>query len=335
MRQFYHSATLRLGSAIPKNPVSHYANICGMNWRVKGIVQGLLSVIPGGTAVNDALQTSFGGLRNFEASVDDKIGNDWAVLVSHMRHLGMTVSGRDFVEVGTGWFPTLPFCYSLAGARNCKTFDIVRHLKGRFTFRMLDRLRSHLQIISDLACRSFAEVVSDYEKLKQCKTIAELLRTARVQYIAPGDATRTTLPDCSVDCLYSNSVLEHVPSAAISQIMMESHRILKPGGLSVHSANCGDHYAYFDSGISSINYLRYSERKWKLWNNALLYQNRLRPQDFAEMLEQSGLKLMLYRFAPKPHLLRQLKTMAIAPEFGRYSHEQLASTSVDLVGQKE
>src|SRR6266403_209192 len=305
-----------------------------MNWRVKGIVQGLLSAVPGGTALNDTLQTTFGGLRDFEANVDDKIVNDWAVLVSHIRHLGVGVAGRDYVEVGTGWFPTLPFCYSLAGAASCKTFDIIPHLSENLTFRMLYRLREHLQLISDLAGRSFAEVASDYEKLKQCRTIAELLRTARVQYIAPGDATRTALPDGGVDCLYSNSVLEHVPSAAISQIMMESHRILKSGGLSVHSANCGDHYAYFDSGISSINYLRYSERKWRLWNNSLLYQNRLRPEDFAEILEQSGLKLILYKFTPKPHLLLQLKTMAIAPEFGRYSHEQLASTSVDLVGQK-
>jgi SAM-dependent methyltransferase len=305
-----------------------------MNWRIKGLVQKSLSIIPGGTVINDALQVSLGGLRDFASNVDDKVVNDWAVLVSHTREIGHSVAGQEYVEVGTGWFPTLPVCYSLAGVRSCKTFDIVRHLDEKLTFRMLGCLHKHLELISDASGRSMADVVSDHEKLLQCRSVPQLLDAARIEYIAPGDAAHSGLPDCSVDVMYSNSVLEHVPEEMISKIMAESRRILRPGGLSIHSANCGDHYAYFDSNISFINYLQYSEQNWKLWNNSLLYQNRLRPQDFAEIVEQAGLKVILYKYKPKPQLLQRLTNMAIAPEFQKYPPEQLASTSVDIVGQR-
>ena len=101
----------------------------------------------------------------------------------------------------------------------------------------------------------------------------------------------------------------------------------------MHSANCGDHYAYFDRGITQINYLAYPENKWRRWNNELLYQNRLRPSDFLRMAESAGLRVILQKSNPRPELLVQLGDMPIAPEFRSYPKEQLASTSIDFVAQ--
>jgi SAM-dependent methyltransferase len=136
-----------------------------------------------------------------------------------------------------------------------------------------------------------------------------------------------------VDVVFSNSVLEHVPPEAIRRLMHESSRILRPGGLAIHSANCGDHYAYFDSKITPINYLTYSESTWRRWNNDLLYQNRLRPSDFLVMAEQAGLRIVLQKSTARPELLDKLPSMEIATEFKGYPREQLASTSVDFVAQ--
>jgi hypothetical protein len=116
-------------------------------------------------------------------------------------------------------------------------------------------------------------------------------------------------------------------------IFAESRRILRPGGLAIHSANCGDHYAYFDSGINAMNYLTYTSENWRFWDNSLLYQNRMRPQDFLELAERVGLNVILSIFRPRPELLESLPQMNIAPEFRRYAPEQLASTSVDFVAE--
>jgi SAM-dependent methyltransferase len=235
--------------------------------------------------------------------------------------------------VGTGWFPTLPICYWLAGARSCRTFDVTRHLNSKMTFRMLRRLEHHLPAIAEGSFRPLGKVRAAYSLLCAAKTTEQLLRSAKIEYLAPHDAAASGLPDSSVDVVFSNSVLEHVPNDAILRIMRETRRILRKGGLAIHSANCGDHYAYFDRSITPVNYLTYPERQWSKWNNSLLYQNRLRPSDFIDLAEQSGLRIVLHKSKPNPQLLSVLPTLAIAPEFQRYPPEQLASTSVDFVAQ--
>lgn len=304
-----------------------------MNWRIKGVLQKLLSVAPGGVRINDLLQQTVGGLRNFESNVATKV-SDWAILADHMTQLGMPLQGRRYLEIGTGWFPTLPVCFSLGGAEHCATFDLVHHLNPRLTTRMLTLLSSHLPAIADAAVQPRAAVEAAYTDLIGANSVPALLERARIDYHAPADAAATPLPPESVDVVFSNSVLEHVPPAVIRRLMEESRRILRPGGLSIHSANCGDHYAYFDSSITPINYLTYSERAWRFWDNRLLYQNRLRPIDFLDMAEQAGLEVVRAIYRPRPELFDALPRLAIAPEFQSYKPEQLCCTSVDFVARK-
>src|SRR5258707_7948134 len=115
-----------------------------MNWRIKGVAQTVLSVTPGGRTINDFLQRTLGSLRDFESNVDGKVTGDWLVFASYLRELGLRPAGMDFLEIGTGWYPTLPLCFHLAGARSCQTFDLHRHLNWGMTSRMLRRLEVHL-----------------------------------------------------------------------------------------------------------------------------------------------------------------------------------------------
>ncbi|MEO5730513.1 MAG: methyltransferase domain-containing protein, partial [Byssovorax sp.] len=182
--------------------------------------------------------------------------------------------------------------------------------------------------------RPLAEMERAHRDLLEARGIEDLLRRARIDYRAPADASDTHLPESSVDVVYSNSVLEHIPGPVILRIMEESRRVLRPGGVAIHSVNCGDHYAYFDRSITQINYLSYSEQEWSAWNNDIQYQNRLRAPDLVELAEKAGLEIILKKQSAKAPLLKQLETMKIAPEFRRYSPEQLACTSIDFVARK-
>jgi SAM-dependent methyltransferase len=245
--------------------------------------------------------------------------------------LGVTPGGLRFLEIGTGWFPTLPLCWSLAGAASVVTFDLTRHLDLGLTLRLLGLLETHLPLIARAGARDIERVEADYERLKGASSLGDLLDRARVEYRAPADMTKSKLPAESVDVVFSNSVLEHVPRDVISEMMQESLRVLRHGGLALHSANCGDHYAYFDSGITSINYLTYTEKEWRFWNNKLLFQNRLRPSDFLALAEVAGLQVVWTRVKPRQELLDALPTLRIAPEFRSYPKEQLCSSSIDFV----
>jgi SAM-dependent methyltransferase len=304
-----------------------------MNWRVKGLVQKALSTAPGGTHVNDMLQRTMGDLRNIDAAIDSKVVDDWIVLARALRGLNVQIHDAVLVEVGTGWFPVLPLCFAFAGARTCHTFDVARHLNTRLTSRAIARLNVHLPRVADAAGVSIEQVRERYTRVAQAPDIPAALDRAGVRYYAPADAAQTALGNRSVDVVFSNSVLEHVPGRAIAAILRETARIVKPDGVSLHSVNCGDHYAYFDRSITPINYLKYSDRQWKLWNNRLLYQNRLRPVDFLQLAEAAGLQVVLSRFTPKEKLLKMLPTLGVADEFKSYAPDQLCATSIDFAGR--
>jgi SAM-dependent methyltransferase len=304
-----------------------------MNWRIKGLIQNVLSVVPGGRQLNTILQWQIGGLRQFDRNVEIKVCDDWAVLVSHLHELNVPMAGRTFMEVGTGWYPTLPVCFALAGVSRCVTFDVSRMLDWRLTQRMLQCLLPLLPRIADAAGVEHGVVDSRWRQFSSADGLDRFLSLAGIEYHAAADACRTGLPDASVDVVFSNSVLEHVEPHVNGALMKETLRVLRPGGLAVHSVNCGDHYAYFDRSITQINYLRFSERQWRCWNNALQYQNRLRADDFVNSATDAGLQVVLNRQRPRPELLQNFSRFPIAPQFSRYSKEQLCTTSVDFAAR--
>ncbi|WP_428263808.1 methyltransferase domain-containing protein [Haliangium sp.] len=304
-----------------------------MDWRIKGTIQKLLSVVPGGVRANDLLQRTVGQLRHFEVNVGSKV-YDWSIHVDHLNSLELSIEGKRVFEIGTGWFPTLPVCFWLVGAGSCLTYDLNRHLDQSLSFRMVRALGGQLDRIADTVNLDRAVVAERHRELLRARDLDELLARAHIEYHAPADATTSGLPDGSVDIIFSNSVLEHVPPAVLDALMRESYRILRPGGLVVHSVNCGDHYAYFDKRINFMNYLQYSEAEWQRWNNDLQYQNRLRPQDFVDVTIEAGFDMLICMREPKPDLLAALPSTRIAPEFAHYPPEELAAKSVDIVATK-
>jgi len=291
--------------------------------------------MPAGQRLNSVLQIRMGGLRDFEANVDTKIVADWLVLADLLRELRVPIEGSHFLEIGTGWFPTLPCCFAIAGAKGCHTFDVTRHLDWGLTERMLARLEAHLPIIAARLDTNETVVRERWRRMAAATDLGEFLRISRIAYHAPADAATANLAAASIDIVFSNSVLEHVPAVSIAGLMRETRRVLRRDGVAIHSVNCGDHYAYFDRKITQIHYLRYGELHWSFWNNALQYQNRLRANDFIEIAERAGLSVVLNRQKPRAELLERIDSMPIAKPFRRYSREQVCTTSVDFVARRQ
>jgi hypothetical protein len=306
-----------------------------MHWRMKGLLQKTLGVVPGGRQVNDLLQTALGSMRDFDSLLRQKLAN-WEVLIRLISEAGIPcLQGLRLLEVGTGWFPALPFCFSLGDAASCVTFDVTRHLTSKLTFRMLAGLEPHLVRIA-LASSTPIEVIRrNYAVLKEERTLPGLLNRARVKYDAPADIAASAVEPASVDLLFSNSVLQYVPIDGLRAIMRKTLSVLRPGGIAVHRIVCSDDYSYFDRSISPINYLVYTERQWRFWNNRLLYQNRLRPKDFCEIAVEAGLCVLLAKFTLRPEAMAALPKLRIAPEFRKYPPEQLCATSFQLALVKQ
>ncbi|MGH8173497.1 MAG: methyltransferase domain-containing protein [Rhodanobacteraceae bacterium] len=307
-----------------------------MDWRIKGSLQKILGVMPGGVHLHYVLQRRFGGLAQFDREVAIKI-DDWEIMVTRLRESGYAVAGRRLFEIGTGWYPTFPFACYLAGAARVTTVDLTRHIRRELVVACADRLGDAISRIAHVADVDEAGV-----RARHARLVAQLGRSIDlsaatdgvVVYSAPADATRTDLENDSVDCIFSNSVLEHVPPDAIEGMYREATRILAPGGIMFHSVNCGDHYAYVDSKIDGLNYLRYSDREWQHWDNAFLYQNRLRAHEFVERAEASGFDIVLNTAHATEQRLRQLAKTPVHAQFAAIPPERLCITTVDFIARK-
>ena len=82
----------------------------------------------------------------------------------------------------------------------------------------------------------------------------------------------------SFDIAISDNTLEHVPPPRRSTTSVwRWPRAVGAGGVIDHFVDASDHYAHFDRSITEYNFLRWDDSAWRLINNRLLYQNRLRP----------------------------------------------------------
>jgi SAM-dependent methyltransferase len=307
-----------------------------MDWRVKGAIQKALGYVPGGDRIHYLLQRYAGGMRDFGRECDIKI-HDWRQMIEHLRSVRVSADAATLVEIGTGWYPTLPFCLYLAGAARVYTFDLDRLLKTEMVHELADRLAAHVALIARVSHRPEDEVKA--EQLSLAAAIAGGASLAQatgniVDYRAPADASQTSLLADSVDIVFSSSVLEHVPRPMIEACFVEARRILRPGGVMYHSVNCGDHYAYADRAIHQLHYLQFSEDEWARWNNEFLYQNRLRAIDFIEMARHAGFTIEVDTSAATAERLAQLDELVVDPAFAHYTREQLAITTVDFVARK-
>jgi SAM-dependent methyltransferase len=308
-----------------------------VDWRLKGSIQKVLGYVPGGGRIHYVLQRRAGGLTDFGRECDIKV-DDWKIMMGHLRTANIPVEGSTFVEIGTGWYPTFPFCMYLAGAARVYTYDLNRLLKPDMVEQLADRLQAHLALIAKESGKPIGELevtqVALTTAMQRGQAIAAATRGV-VDYRAPADASATQHLPNTIDVVFSNSVLEHVPGPAIEAIYRESMRILKPGGIMFHSVNCGDHYAYSDRSIHQLHYLQFSDRDWQRWNNAFLYQNRLRAKDFTDMAKAVGFSIEVDTSRASEERLAQLDAIKVDPAFvARYTREQLAITSIDFIARK-
>ncbi|QNK01631.1 methyltransferase domain-containing protein [Dyella telluris] len=306
-----------------------------MHWRAKGLLQKLLGHMPGGEQAHYLLQKRFGGLRGFTREFEIKM-DDWRLMASHLHDAGRPIAGARLFEIGSGWYPTFPLACYLGGAKQVITVDLHRHLKHDLLLECADHLAEHTALIAQACNVPETEVQRRQRRLSARLQQGDDLAAATdgvVIYQAPIDASCTALPTHGIDCVFSNSVLEHVEPAVVDGIYREAMRILVPGGIMFHSVNCGDHYAYVDHSINQLNYLKYSDHDWHRWDNAFLYQNRMRAYEFVDHAEAAGFDIVLNTECPREKRLAELAAMHVHPQFAHIPPERLCVTSIDFIGR--
>ena len=266
-----------------------------MNWKHKAAIQNLMGRLPPtlGNPIYYELQCRFGGLRQPNPVSRLKAGIE---MVRRMHQFERTVESAAVLEIGTGHQLALPLSMWLCGAAEVVTVDLNCYLKERLVMNDVEYLRSHEEEVRNLFAGVSPPRLFDerFERLLAgAKNLAGLLSLTNIRYRAPADASRLPLEANSIDYHVSFTVLEHIPADVLKKIFQEGCRLLRPSGLFIHHIDFTDHFAHSDDTISSINFLRFSEREWAcLAGNRYMFHNRLRLDEFKELLLDLNLDIL-------------------------------------------
>ncbi len=229
------------------------------------------------------------------------------------------------LELGTGPWPIVPIALYLAGATKIWTYDIVPLLQR-------DTLKRTLELFCDSSRNGVLEKklgkvtqnrLRHIEKLLEMidvETPAQLLRKINI-HLCIGDARNTNLPENFVDLIFSTVVFEHIDAEILAGLLVEFKRVASPDAVMSHYIGLADQYASFDKSITPYNFLKYSDRQWKLLNNPLIPLSRLRIADYRKVFSENGWDIVEERSTSGS--CDDLLKIELSPKFRKYTTEDL------------
>jgi SAM-dependent methyltransferase len=310
-----------------------------MNWKVKAFAQNCIASFPEDLSreIYFQMQRHFGGRR--------KSINPWihfltynARMLQKIKQYGKGINGKVFFEIGSGLVPLLPVALWLCGAKKTITMDLKPYMRNELIEDMLFFCKNQgnkiESVLGELLDKERFNILLNYNEKIDKKGIFEL---CQIEYMAPGDATKTNLPENSVHYHVSHTVYEHIPLTILRNILEEGNRILAEGGLFINFIDYSDHFSHTDRNISSINFLQYSDKEWeKYGRNKYTYVNRARHDEFIELFKAVGhdfLEIEPYMNKEAEEMLRNNK-IALDAKFKNKSTEILSITDSWFVTEK-
>jgi SAM-dependent methyltransferase len=305
-----------------------------MRWVAKAAIQKSLSLVPAGERFNYLLQRKV--TRQLPRS-DEHFRLHATETVRHFRayrrYVAPAMSGPPhFYEFGAGWDLITPLLYSALGVERQTLVDIRANLRFEQIDHSLAQLTAHRDWLAKLAPEeSWGELDT-----RPVRSTEDLEARFGIAYLAPRDARATGMPSGSVDFVSSTYTLEHIPADDIAAILVESRRLLAPGGALSAVVDMKDHYSYGDTSISPFNFLKFGDRAWGLVNSSLHNQNRLRRSDYLRLVEGAGLTIVDDEHGePSPADLATVAGLRRGRRFAGYDGRDLAVREVHLVARAD
>ncbi|MDA3843063.1 MAG: class I SAM-dependent methyltransferase [Candidatus Kapabacteria bacterium] len=295
-----------------------------MNWKYKAFLQKSFDMIPFGRNLNYFMQRNI--TKNLPVD-DNTFFQKFKFSFAQHKKIGQ-ISSLDMkniksLEFGAGWDLLTPLSYYMLAVKEQIVIDLFHNMKTDLINNSIQRFvenKSELEKKHSLLLRDIPDkTISGYEDLND---------NFGIKYMAPVNAAKTGFEDNSFDYITSLSTLEHVPESEINGILNECYRILKPGGVLSCIVDLRDHYSYFDQSISIYNFLKYSDKQWKLYNHDLQYQNRLRNSDYKDIVNSTKFRIAEYNISECDSVEKeQLENLAL--------NDKYINNSIDDMGIKE
>lgn len=299
-------------------------------WWVKAAAQGVLAAAPRAAALDDTLRRLMRGPQLSE----DYFLSKWRHVKQHLRALGKPsdrhLSRTRAVEIGTGWFPIVPLGLAVHGG-SVVTIDTGRHLDATRVWLTMQRL-SQLEAAGTIRAASPERMAQLRESLlaPPPASAAELLEPMGIRPVIADAQDLSHVPEAhGSNLLISNNTLEHIPAEILAGIFGEFLRVGSEDARMSHYIDLADHYAGFDPRISDFHFLTMSPTRWRLSNNRLGFQNRLRIGDYRELLAQTGWRVTREKLTRRP--AHELDGLRLVPPYDQVPTSDLLVVKAHLV----
>jgi SAM-dependent methyltransferase len=238
--------------------------------------------------------------------------------------------GDRLIELGTGWVHWESLIIRLFWDVKIVLYDVWDNRQWsafRSYCEQLDReIDDHIHL-------SPAQSERAHLLLKQIlltKSFEEVYCLLNWEYIVEPSGTLETIPDDSFDVIYSVVVGEHIHRSGLPQYIKNMHRILVPGGLSMHYIDLGDHLSYYTSGLCKKNYLRYSNTAWKrLFENDVQYFNRVQSNEWLEFFTMAG-----FDAVEDCSAYESMDSIKIAKQYANLDKQTIECVALNIVHRK-
>ena len=302
-----------------------------MAWQLRFLRNSAFALLPGGKWLR-AIKRK---LVPYPVQLDPETLENAFEMIAMLERAGLHPRGRVMLEVGSGWWPIIPLLMRLAGAHRIYLVDTQRLLDVQLLRGIADKFRERADAVATRLGADVAHVRATLDCPVGAQ-LEELLEHFGFVYLAPADATALTLEDGSIDVAISRAVLEHIPAATLARIFAELHRVLNKSGGMCHIVDNSDHWSHADARLSRINFLRYSESRWRWFAiNPLDYQNRLRHSDYLQLAQRAGFRIVEDRSVPDSRALDDLPRLSIHRAFATYGADDLAILTSRFVARAE
>ncbi len=305
-------------------------------WILKAIVQKSISILPFRYKINRVFQ-------KYVTKGLDLNDEHFGFKITHARdHVDFMLKYKNTtdlhcLELGTGWYPIIPISLYLNGVNKTHTIDVAPHITEKSIkttiqkFMEWDAQGKLKAYFPQLNTERWAAFVNLHQNMT-AKSLDELLAFFHISPIV-ADARKTDFENDYFDFICSNNTFEHIYKDVLVGILKEFRRILKPDGVMSHFIDMSDHFAHFDKSITVYNFLQFSEPQWKLIDNSIQPQNRMRFPTHRELHQQSNFNIL--EESVRKGNIEQVKALKISPHFTQaHSTEELAISHGYIVSNK-
>ena len=276
-----------------------------MKWKKMLVKKALVGRIPFDDKLRQIKRKIFGYPPN-AGFIEQTIRNYERIKSSLERSEG-SLNGSTILEIGSGWFPTIPILLARDGAKKIFMSDLNVHMDD-ITFR------------ATLAY--LKESFPNDEFIKNIKDFSSL----PIEYLTPFNSS--VLADKSLDLVMSHQVLEHIPKSDIYNLFSSLRPKVSDRGIMVHMVDHCDHFWHYDKSISRINFLTWNEEKHALINYLIKDgENRMRHHEYYQVFIDSGFEVFNEEINLHKETLEKIKMLDLVYPYSKMLPEQLAVLS--------